>query len=324
MTIHSLLNYIGHKSKIVDTIFANLPPAVTGTFYDMFAGSCVVGLNAPYSKVVCVERNPFLSKLYADIGNPLLITEIKRLISQYNLTDSSVTPRKQLLQNPNIGTCQWHGVTVPNMHLDQLNKAGYIQLLQDFNKNSFTGVTTSAAYLIATVYGRNSSVATNLQTLQLSGAVGPLDFSPTCSKKLKEHEVMIAQGRHSFINSDYSAITPTADDFCYFDPPYLASGYTYGGWTLQDEQNLLNYIDSLPCAWALSNTFISGTKSNSLLQQWAANKHVVYINKNYRKWAGAGAQSAKKSNKTNVEVLILPRPFVQASGSIAEELFEFV
>ena len=257
MTIHSLLNYIGHKSKIVDTIFANLPPTITGTFYDMFAGSCVVGLNAPYQKIVCVEKNTHLSTLYANISNPQLLIEIKSLISRYNLTDSSVTPRKQLLQNPNIGTCQWHGVTVPNMHLDQLNKAGYTQLLQDFNAGTFSGVTQSAAYLIATVYGRNSSVATNMQTLQLSGAVGPLDFSPTCSKKLTEHQTMVAQGRHSFICADYSSITPAADDFCYFDPPYLASGYTYGGWTLQDEQNLLNYIDSLPCAWALSNTFIS-------------------------------------------------------------------
>jgi site-specific DNA-adenine methylase len=54
--IESLLNYIGHKSKIVETIYTYLPETVEGTFYDIFSGSCVIGLNSPYHKNVCVEK----------------------------------------------------------------------------------------------------------------------------------------------------------------------------------------------------------------------------------------------------------------------------
>lgn len=304
----SLLNYIGHKSKIVDQILPYLPPTIDGTFYDCFAGSCVVGLSVKYSQVDCVEINPYLSGLYRDLSNTNFNSTLAKLINRYNLTNSSVTPRSQYLKNPNIGTVTWMGETIPNLHLDQLNKPGYEQLLIDFNNGKFTGVELSAAYMISTVYGRNSSVSTDLKTGKLSGSVGPLDYSKRCHEKLLEHQEILSTGRHQFITGSYRDIVPTKNDFCYFDPPYLASGYRYNGWTEQDERELLEWIDNLPCDWALSNTLQSGNKVNQILTDWSQDKTVVEISKKYRKWAGAGVESAKRNDKINREVLILSKP----------------
>ena len=314
MKIESLLNYIGHKSKIQEQIFQHLPKTLTGTFYDCFAGSAVIGLNAPYTQINCVELNPFLSQLYIDIQDPKFLTILEKLLTSYQLTNSSRIPRADYLKDPNIGTVQWMGETISNLHLDQLNKAGYEQLLKDFNNKKFSGVEQSAAFMTATIYGRNSSVDTNIQTLQLKGGVGPLDFSLKAAKKLKDHQQVLAQNRHQFTAGSYQTIKPTKDDFCYFDPPYLATGFKYSGWTEQDERDLLAYIDQLPCDWALSNTLQSGSKKNEILIDWAKDKIVIPINKKYRKWAGARQETNKKKSKINQEVLILSRDFA---------LFEF-
>jgi site-specific DNA-adenine methylase len=307
--IESLINYIGHKSKIVEQVLGNLPNQINGTFYDSFAGSCVVSLNAPYSKITCVEKNQHLSNLYKDISDPIFHATLTNFLVTYNLTNSSTTPRSQYLKQPGIGTVQWMGKTIPNLHLDKLNEPGYKQVLTDFNTNKFTGIERSIAYMVATIYGRNSSVNTKTDGT-LTGGVGPLDYSIKCNKKFNDHKTVLAQNRHTFICDSYENIKPTSDDFCYFDPPYLASSFHYQGWDEVEEKKLLNYIDNLPCDWALSNTFQSGTKVNSILKEWAQDKTVIYINKKYRKWASSnGAELTKRNSKTNEEVLILSRPF---------------
>lgn len=304
MKIDSLINYIGHKSKIVDKIKPYFPQTITGTFYDCFAGSCVVGLNVNYPRVKFVEYNAHLSQLYRDLTDPQFKSTLTALITQYGLTNSSVTPRSQYLTDPNIGTVQWMGKTIPNLHLDQLNKAGYTQLLNDFNQGLFTGLNKSAAYMAATIYGRNSSVTTRAD-LTLSGGIGPLDFSKRCSEKLDQHVAVLSQGRHSFITGSYTAIQPGPNDFVYCDPPYLATGYRYSGWEEADERALLDWLDQLPCPWALSNTLQSGNRVNQLLTDFSKRYTVIPIDKQYRKWGGSGTDTHAKKTKINREVLIL-------------------
>ena len=301
----SLLNYIGHKSKIIDQIKSYLPKTISGTFYDCFAGSCVVGLTVDYERIACVEINPYLSCLYRDLSDPTFLSTLNQLIVGYSLTNSSVTPRSEYLKDPNIGTVTWMGETRTNLHLDQLNKPGYTRLIEDFNSGLFKGVKRSAAYMLATIYGRNSNVATDLSTGLLSGSVGPLDYSLRCHKKLLEHQAVLALGRHTFVTGSYDSIQPTKDDFCYFDPPYLASGFRYGGWSESDERRLLEWIDELPCDWALSNTLQSGSRVNQILTDWSHGKNTIALTKRYRKWASSGNKTVDRDSKINREVLIL-------------------
>ena len=246
--VFSLLNYIGHKSKILDQIMVHFPKNLNGTFWK---------------------------------------------------------PRSEYLKDPNIGTCTWDGKTIPNLHLDQLNKAGYTSLITDFNKNKFSGLAQACAYMILTIYGRNSNVSIKKDGL-LSGGIGPLDFSPKAKKKFDNHLVVMKNRNLIWKTGSYKDIKPTKDDFVYMDPPYLASGFKYGGWKEEDEKSLLRWIDGLPCGWALSNVFTSGITKNNVLKDWSKKHTVIKIEKKYRKWAAKGKSTAKRKSKANEEVLILP------------------
>jgi DNA adenine methylase len=308
-TLFSLINYVGHKGKIVDQLLDYMPAQIDGTFYDIFAGSCVVGLSTPATikQVTFVDKNPLLMELYSSLSHPGFQDTLEEIIKEYSLTNSFRKPRASYLEEENVGTVTWHGEVVKNFHLDQLNKPGYDKLLSDFNAGAFVSVRRGAAYMIAAIYGRNSNVNVKMRdgVPALEGGVGPLDFSLRCQKKLQEHISVIGQKNCRFNTADFRKISPTSSDFVYLDPPYLASGFKYGGWTPEDERDLLRWIDGLPCPWALSNTLSSGGVKNSILRDWAQDKNVIKIDKKYRKWAKRGTSLAGTETKENEEILVV-------------------
>ena len=282
----------------------HFPQTLNGTFWDIFSGSCVVGLSSGYQNVHFVDNNKYLQALYTNLKDPNFLSTLETMITNYGLTNSFRKPRSEYLKDPNIGTCKWHGEEIKNLHLDQLNKTGYMKLLNDFNAFKFHGLKQSCAYMILTLYGRNSNV-TLKKDGKLSGGIGPLDFSPKAKKKFDNHIKCMDSRNLLWTTGTFKNINPKKDDFVYMDPPYLASGFKYGGWSEDDEQDLLDWIDNLPCDWALSNVFTSGNTKNNILQTWAQKHTVIKIQKKYRKWAAKGKSTAKRKNKTNEEVLIL-------------------
>lgn len=302
--IFSLLNYVGHKSKILDDIFNILPKEIDGTFWDIFCGSSVVGLSSPFQNVNFVDNNKYLIELYSSLTDPNFLNVLESTIQNYGLTNSCRIPRSQYLKSPDIGTCMWHGKVIKNLHLDKLNEEGYKNLLKDFNNGIFSSaIDRGIVYMILTIYGRNSNVSIKKDG-GLSGGVGPLDFSVKAGQKLQQNILAIKSKNVNWINDNFSNIHPLQEDLVYLDPPYLASGFKYSGWDNEDEKKLLEWVDKLPCNWILSNVFISGKNSNDILQNWAKNFKVIYVDKNYRKWAAKGKSSAERDNKKNAEVLI--------------------
>ena len=87
--VFSLLNYVGHKSKILDQITIHFPKTIEGVFWDIFSGSCVVGLSSQYKNVVFVDNNAYLQNLYSSLANPKFLSVLENMISHYNLTNSS-------------------------------------------------------------------------------------------------------------------------------------------------------------------------------------------------------------------------------------------
>lgn len=306
MQIFSLLNYVGHKSKLVDKLIPLFPSTIDGIFWDIFCGSCVVGLSTGFKDVNFVDTNEYLINLYSLITSDKFEEILENVISKYNLTNSSRVPRSEYLKSPEIGTCTWHGKTIKNLHLDKLNSSGYSKLLFDFNNSVFDNdiLQKSIAYMILTIYGRNSNVSLKKDG-KLQGGVGPLDYSIKTSKKLKEHIEVISGKTCNWICADYSKINYSSNDFIYLDPPYLASSYKYTGWSEEDEKRLLDWIDTLNCKWALSNTLVSGDEKNSLLDTWSKKYKVVELDKSYRKWATKGKSSAQKEIKETREIIVM-------------------
>ena len=85
--IFSLLNYIGHKSKIIDDISSHFPSTINGTFWDMFSGSCVVGISTNFTNINFVDNNPHLQNLYRNLQDKDFLIELELMIKNYNLTD---------------------------------------------------------------------------------------------------------------------------------------------------------------------------------------------------------------------------------------------
>lgn len=305
MQLFSLLNYVGHKSKLLDKIIPKIPNDIDGMFWDIFCGSSVVGLSTQQKNITFVDNNPHIVRLYNNLTDNEFLSNLESMLETYNLTNSSKIPRSKYLESPDIGTCMWHGKEIKNLHLDMLNKNGYDKLLNDFNSGVFDTdkVKKSCAYMIATIYGRNSNVSVKANG-NLQGGVGPLDFSIKAKKKLEEHVKVINQKNCVWISDTYKNISPKQNDFVYLDPPYLASSFKYGGWTSEDEADLLEWISNLECRWMLSNVFISGEETNKILLDWSKKYNVIELNKTYRKWATKGKSSANKEVKENIEVII--------------------
>ena len=86
--VFSLLNYVGHKSKILDQIMIHFPQTLTGTFWDIFSGSCVVGLSSGYQNVHFVDNNKYLQALYTNLKDPNFLSTLETMITNYGLTNS--------------------------------------------------------------------------------------------------------------------------------------------------------------------------------------------------------------------------------------------
>ena len=72
----------GIKTKLIDWIRIHIPK-ITGTWYEPFMGSGVVGFNILPEKAVFGDTNPHLIKFYNDIKNGLLTPEsIKTFLQQ--------------------------------------------------------------------------------------------------------------------------------------------------------------------------------------------------------------------------------------------------
>lgn len=128
-------------------------------------------------------------------------------------------------------------------------------------------------------------------------------------ERIEKHSELYRTKKLEFINGSYSNVDITKFDkektLLYFDPPYVASKYHYGGWNTENEIELLEYVDTKSTeGWKfiLSNTFYHRGQSNDILKSWAEKYNVKFIDKKYNSWA-ASVQGVQNENDT-IEVLI--------------------
>lgn len=114
----------------------------------------------------------------------------------------------------------------------------------------------------------------------------------------------------SYYDLDLSKINKDKD-LIYFDPPYVASKFQYGGWNKKDEIALLNYIDGLNTKgykFILSNTFSHRGVDNAELVEWSKGYNSKLIKMSYNAWAARVSSVQRKDN--TVEVIVTNIPFV--------------
>ena len=270
--VKSPLNYTGGKFKLLDEIIPLFPKHID-TFCDIFAGGFNVGVNVEAKRVIYndIENHVVgLMEYLKQTDVEVLLEQIDSIISKYNLSKDNADGFANLRNAYNAGDDS------PIMFYTMICYAFNYQIR--FNSNGKYNMP----------FGKNRS-----------------SFNPALRQKFIAFVNALHNKDCTFINLqfkdfDYSSVNP--EDFVYCDPPYFNSVAAYnenGGWSKNDEKELLNILDSLNdrgIRFALSNNL---KYENPLLDKWKDKYFVHYLNGDY-----SNCNYHKLDRSRDIEVLI--------------------
>ena len=284
--IKSPLNFTGGKYKLLPQLLPLFPDDVH-TFVDLFCGGCNVAVNVAAEKIICNDKDEKLISLLSFFKRTTfadLLPEIQKIISDFNLSDSSKNGYDFYKCNSANG-------------LGSFNRNGFTDLRDKFNSLSPSDENYFVLLYVLIVYSFNNQIRFNSDG-EFNLPVGKRDFNIKMQNKLKAFLSALETQNISFTNKDFSEISPselTEQDFVYADPPYLITCATYNekSWNANEEKRLLSYLDQLnknKIRFALSNVLSTDNKTNLILQDWLSERGYVchhldfsYKNSNYHK-----------------------------------------
>ncbi len=299
--IQSPLNYTGGKYKLMEQIRPLFPNNIN-TFVDMFCGGCNVGINTESNNHIYIDNNEALINLFSlfqRLEPGTLITRIEEIIEHYNLSDVQANGYDFYGCNSSDG-------------LSSYNRDGYIRLRNDFNSSTIFDDNYYVKLYVLIVYAFNNQIRFNARG-EFNLPPGKRDFN----QKMRDKLVDFVNALHNqnavfeiidFQDFDYHNLGN--DDLVYADPPYLITCATYneqGGWTEENEMELLNLLDTLHnnnIRFALSNVLEAKGRTNTILRDWIQN-HAEYrmIDLNYT-YRNANYQRQNRDTVTR-EILVV-------------------
>ena len=288
--VKSPLNYTGGKYKLLNQIIPIFPSNLD-LFVDLFSGGSNVGVNVNAKRIVCVDKQEEIIRvmeLFKKYEDGFIISSLEKIIDKYNLSNS-------LLNGYKAYNC------TSDKGLGTYNKSKYLELRKDYNNMRDNSTEKDLLFLTLVIYGFNNQIRFNSNG-EFNMPVGKRDFNNSLRKNLKNFITKLKSKNIEFINSDFRefAIETTNNTLVYCDPPYFLGTASYnenGGWTKQDEIDLLNYLailDSKGVKFALSNVIEHKGNKNIILEAWIKehkyNVHIIdcdYNNSNYHKQQGS-------------------------------------
>lgn len=268
--IKSPLNYVGGKYKLLPQIIPYFPAEID-TFIDLLGGGFNVGINVRANTVIYNDINLKVVQILEylnDNDTDICLSEIDTYINQYNLSKT--------------------------------NKEGYIKFRSDYNANP-----NPIMLYTLICYAFNYQIRYNSKgEFNMPFGENRSSFNPVLREKFKTFCNAIHTRNCKFTNKDFREYNNAnlCNCFVYCDPPYFNSTATYnesGGWTEQDELDLLTLLDDLNdrnIRWALSNNL---KYDNPLLDKWKDKYNVNYLNGDY-----SNCNYHKKDKSQDIEVLI--------------------
>lgn len=270
--IKSPLNYVGGKYKLLKQIIP-LFPANINTFVDLFGGGFNVGINVKANRIIyndtCEQVVELLNELHIKPTVDCL-KEIDDLINRFQLSKE--------------------------------NQDGFNELRDYYNNQNQNPL----VFYTMICYAFNYQIRFNQQgKYNMPFGKNRSSFNPTLKSKFIEFVEQLHKGDYIFSNNDFRKINISKlsdNDFIYCDPPYFNSVAAYnenGGWTEQDEKDLLYLLDTLHSQgvkFALSNNL---KYDNPLLEDWRKKYNTHYLNGDY-----SNCNYQKKDKSKDVEILI--------------------
>lgn len=287
--VKSPLNYTGGKYKILNQLIPIFPKELD-LFVDLFSGGSNVGVNVNAKRIVCVDKQKEIIRvmdLFKKYEDGYIIDKLEKIIDKYELSNS-------LLNGYEIYHC------TSDKGLGSYNKNKYVELRNDYNNMKYDSIEKDFLFLTLIIYGFNNQIRFNSNG-EFNMPVGKRDFNNSLRKNLKNFITKLKTKNIEFVNSDFRefAIETNENTLVYCDPPYFLGTASYnenGGWTKQDEIDLLNYLtilDSKGIKFALSNVIEHKGATHEMLEAWIREHNYTihyitcdYNNSNYHKQEG--------------------------------------
>lgn len=298
--LKSPLNYTGGKHKLLKQLYSHFPKDID-SFYDVFSGGANIGINAPGKKIICIDKEELLIKLFTLFKDKELFyieNKIENLIKKYGLSNTLEKGYEYYNTDSNSG-------------IGVYNKDKFLKLREDINNNVFT---SEEDFLIAfytlIIFSFNNQFRFN-KSNKINIPVGKRDFNNSMRKNLKLFVDSLKEKNIEFTATDFRNIDLkkiSKSDFLYLDPPYLITTASYnenGQWTEKDELDLLEFLKKAHkkgIRFALSNVIKQGDRQNTILSDWIKVNKFNLINLDYH-YNNANYQKKDKEEATE-EVLI--------------------
>ncbi len=299
--LQSPLNYTGGKYKLLPQILPLFPQNL-GCFVDLFCGGCNVGINVSAESYIYNDCCAPLIQLYSimqTMDSAVFIDKTEKIIKKYELSDVKV-----------YGYDFYHCSSSDGLGV--YNKDKYLKLRADFNALNSKEADYYIMLYVLIVYAFNNQIRFN-RNGEFNLPVGKRDFNQKMCSKLKAFMELLHNQNAVFLQGDFRKFNIdqlTDRDFVYADPPYLITCAAYneqGGWTEEDERDLLHLLDTLSergIKFALSNVLESKGKENAILKQWiASGQNYKMIDLNYS-YNNANYHRQNKDRKTR-EILVV-------------------
>ena len=266
-------SYSGNKTRIYN---AYLKPIMKkyDRVHEPFVGSGVCMYNANNGGM-STDVDPAVVAMHNALSDRELPNKMQACYDQYFTTGHNKESYNTLRDNFNADWKQ-NGITPENVHqLYVLSQIAFNSLIR-FSKNGFNV---------------------------------PFGEKPLDVKRIEQHCKLWSEKNIQVTLSEYNTINLSSvdkqRDIIYLDPPYIASKFQYGGWTKQNEKELLQFVTELDrdgYNFILSNTFSHKGEINTALIDWAKDYNAYLIDMSYNAWS-ARVTSVEREDQT-VEVLI--------------------
>lgn len=250
---------MGSKRRLLKVILPMFPRNID-TFYDLFAGGLVVGLNVKAKHYVANDICTSLIKMFNDLGN---LNKVKL---------DSLLPMSKQLQD----------------------KDKFLQLRKDYNsgvfKDNFSKSITLYLLIISSFIGLPRFNSKNEYNMPWCNKERLNDsYYQTKNKDLSIYTKHIKAQDYTFTSKNYSDVFNFSklkpNDFVYLDPPYRITTATYNdgkrntAWGEVDDKQLFSFIEKLDQAgvkFAMSNVLSHRGQTNQILKDWI-NTHPLYV-----------------------------------------------
>lgn len=280
-SIRSPFFYVGDKYKLMPQLKVLFPENIN-TFYDVFCGGGSASINTEAKSYVLNDMDKKIQELHKllqknSANMNFFINKMHKLIREYGLSLSEIEKNNQEIEKLKRQYVK--------TYFAKYNKEAYLHLRADYNANQKQ---TNLLYLLL-IYGFNHMIRFNTYG-EFNLPVGNVDWNKNVTTALNNyatwfnnHEVKLSKGLdfETFVKS----LQLTANDFLYFDPPYLITFSDYNKfWSEEDEYRLYQLLDRLNeqgVKWGLSNMYAHKGKENLILLDWSQKYNKFAIQSNY-------------------------------------------